>query len=353
MKHTIIATALSALSLPAAAQNIEAATDVVDIGQVMFRRPVTAEFSISNKGTRTATVSAVETSCGCTTAGMEARELPPGAAGIVSVTYDAKQLGHFEKQVTVYEAGSEEPLLLTLRGVVVSEVVDFSGEYPYKLGELLADKDAVEFDDVNRGDRPYVKIHVMNPTSSTVQPVVMHLPDYLKAEVSPSSIAPNHGGVVTIMLNSGKLRDLGLTQTAVYMGKAPGEKVSADKELSVSAVLLPGFGELTERQMAAAPRISLSGTDIHLGSLAGKSKGKGEIEITNTGKSALEIRNLQLFTTGLQVSLKKAKLKPGEKTTLKVSAAAKALRSARKKPRVLMITNDPAMPKVVITVSWE
>ena len=74
---------------------------------------------------------------------------------------------------------------------------------------------------------------------------------------------------------------------------------------------------------------------------------------TNSGKSELDISSLQMFTTGLQVSLNKSKLQPGETAHLRITGMMKELRNLRAKPRVLMITNDPANPKVVIPVYSE
>ena len=59
---------------------------------------------------------------------------------------------------------------------------------------------------------------------------------------------------------------------------------------------------------------------------------------------------MQMFTSGMSVKLNKSKLKPGEQAKLKITVNKKQLRSARSKPRVLMITNDPTQPKVVVKV---
>ena len=96
----------------------------------------------------------------------------------------------------------------------------------------------------------------------------------------------------------------------------------------------------------------MSTTTLNLGPFNGKKKLKGEIEIQNTGKSQLDITKLQMFTMGLQVSLNKSKLAPGEYAKLKITATERDLRLARS-PRVLMITNDPEQPKVVIEVKTE
>ena len=52
----------------------------------------------------------------------------------------------------------------------------------------------------------------------------------------------------------------------------------------------------------------------------------------------------------MSVKLNKSKLKAGEQAKMKITVNKKQLRSARSKPRVLMITNDPKQPKVVIKV---
>ena len=57
-----------------------------------------------------------------------------------------------------------------------------------------------------------------------------------------------------------------------------------------------------------------------------------------------------MFTTGLKVKLNKNRLGPNEKATLKITADANQLRAARSKPRVIMITNDPMKPKVIINI---
>ncbi|MDY3897853.1 MAG: DUF1573 domain-containing protein, partial [Prevotella sp.] len=154
----------------------------------------------------------------------------------------------------------------------------------------------------------------------------------------------------TITLDSHKLRDFGLSQTSIYLGFAQGDKIAADKEITVSAVLLPDFEMLSQEELEDAPHITLSKDSLDLGAFNGKKKKRGEIEITNTGLSLLDIRSLQMSTTGLQLSLSKTKIEPGESAKLKVTANAEAFKTIRKTPRILMITNDPNNAKVEIKV---
>ena len=324
-------------------------TRFIDCGSVLYEQPVTAKFELRNKGNELI-IDTVRTSCGCAIASYPRGSIMKGDNFTVEVTYDARQLGHFEKEVAVYSNASDKPFYLKMKGVVVDKLIDFTGKYDYTIGSVRTDNNNIEFDDVNVGDMPIQKIHIINSGSESVSPVVMHLPDYLTASVSPTTIAPGHTGVATITLNSLKLRDYGLTQSSVYLGMYPGDKVSADKEISVSAVLLPGFRNMSETQKHNAPVIKLSSETLDLGTFGDKDDKSGTIIIENNGKSRLDIRSMQMFTTGLKVKLNKSKLRPGESAKLKITAYKKQLKSARSKPRVLMITNDPKNPKVVINV---
>lgn len=340
------------LALPASAQKITTQHEVVDCGQVVFNKPVTAEFVLKNDGHKPLVINNVLKSCGCTEVDYPKTGIAAGESFVIKAVYDAKQMGTFTKQVCLYTNADEEPFILSMRGKVVGSVVDFAGSYDEMLGVIKSDAQEVEFDDVNRGDRPVQRIHIFNPTDELLEPVVMHLPPYLHAFVSPSKVAPRHSAEISFVLDSKKLRDLGLNQTSVYLGERPGDRIAPEKEIVVSAVLLPGFENMTPTKKALAPKIEMSATDLNLGSFNGKKKLKGEILITNKGKSELDIRSMQMFTMGLQVNLKKSKIQPGETVKMKVTAVAADLKKSRvRHPRILMITNDPDHAKVVVKIN--
>lgn len=340
------------LALPASAQKITTQHEVVDCGQVVFNKPVTAEFVLKNDGLKPLVINNVLKSCGCTEVDYPKTGIAAGESFVIKAVYDAKQMGTFTKQVCLYTNAGEDPFILSMRGKVVGSVVDFAGSYDEMLGVIKSDAQEVEFDDVNRGDRPVQRIHIFNPTDELLEPVVMHLPPYLHAFVSPSKVAPRHSAEISFVLDSKKLRDLGLNQTSVYLGERPGDRIAPEKEIVVSAVLLPGFENMTPTKKALAPKIEMSATDLNLGSFNGKKKLKGEILITNKGKSELDIRSMQMFTMGLQVNLKKSKIQPGETVKMKVTAVAADLKKSRvRHPRILMITNDPEHAKVVVKIN--
>ncbi len=336
----------------AQAQKIQASSTVVDMGQVQFYLPTSGVFELKNTGNKPLEISKIDTGCGCVVANYPTRSIGPGEQFTIQVTYDAKFMGHFDKVIEVYSNASKKPLQLDLRGVVVEEVEDFIGNFPFQLGSLTADCNYIEFEDVRLGEIFQQKFHVYNPTTKAVQPQIMHLPNYLKADVSPSKVAPNRSAEVTITLDSRFMREYGLEQTQIYLGANPGEKVAASKEIGVSVVLLPAVQELPAAQRNMVPHIQLSETILNL-PIADKKKKSAVIDITNTGNARLEIQNIQMFTTGLQVQLNKRTLAPGESAKLKIGVDPKQMKNLKTQPRVLMITNDPDTPKVIIGVNIE
>ena len=165
---------VSLLAVSASAQEITTQQETIDCGQVLFRNPVTAEFPLKNAGNKALRISQVRKSCGCTEVGFPERDIAPGDSFMVRATFDAKQMGTFIKQIGLFSNADEQPFVLTMRGKVVDRVVDFAGNYAYQLGKLKTDIQDLEFDDINRGDRPVQRIHIMNPTDEVLQPVVLH-----------------------------------------------------------------------------------------------------------------------------------------------------------------------------------
>lgn len=351
-KRNILAAAFAALgTLTMHAQGLKAEQESIDLGRVAYKTPVTASFKIVNKGKNELRINDVRTNCGCVVAELKHRKIGKGKSITLSATYDAKQLGHFEKVIAVYADELQEPYMVRMKGVVVADVDEFDGIYDYKLGELDVDHTSIEFDDVNRGDRPTQKIHIKNNSGHDVEPVIMHLPPYLSATVSPTKIAPGHAGTATIILDSRGMHDLGLTQTTVYLGSYPGDKVSEDKSIEISTVLLPEEQEMAGGIGNNAPALRASTSALELGSFGKRKKKSGSVTLKNEGGDTLEIRSIQVFTPGLDVSLGNRKILPGKTETIKVTAHKELLQKARTQPRILMITNDPVQPKVVIYVN--
>ena len=331
---------------PVGAQKLSINKTTVDVGKTGFEVPVTATFELRNKSLKTMTIQKLETDCGCTTVDGP-KTVGAGERFTISLTYDAKLLGHFTKQVAVYSNASPEPVYLKMKGVVLADLVDYSNRYPYDMNGLLSSTNNIEFDDVKKGETREVEINLLNNTEQNMTPNILHMPSWLHALAMPETLEPNRSGKIVLTLNSEEVHSYGLTQVSVYLAKRIGERISDETEIPVSVVLLPEA--IAQGDGASAPQLHLSAEAL---SLDAHHK-NGTIILTNNGNSALKVTSLQMFTGGIKVKLPKSELQPGESTKLRVSIVPSQIRKARSKPRILMITNDPKNSKVVITINVE
>lgn len=346
----LLAAACLAPLATATAQKLIIEKTTVDVGKTGYEQPVTAVFDFYNKNVRHLRIEDVRPDCYCTVVDYPKGEIGVGDHFQVRMTYDARQLGHFDKQAAIVSNGSKKPVYIRMRGVVLADVQDFSGSYPNEMGDLLLDKNVLEFDDVNKGDVLTQELHIYNNGTRVYEPNLMHVPSYLSVKVVPERLSPGHAGKMLVTLNSNGLHDYGLTQTSLYLAANPGDKVNHDYEVAVSTVLLPSFANMSDTQREYAAKIQLSKETVDI-SFDGKKKKTDVIDITNNGRTDLNISSLQMFTRGLKISLGKRRLQPGESTKLRVTAIREELQKVRTRPRVLMITNDPAKPKVVIPIN--
>lgn len=338
---------LSLIATSLNAQELKVQRTTLDCGQVAFRTPTIAEFNAQNTGDKPLIITGAHPSCGCTKVEYPQQAIKPNENFKITVIYDANTLGHFEKFVELTSNNPEGTTELWIKGQVVTEITSYQGDYPYTLGLLQSEQTSIEFEDVNIGDQPKTFFHIYNPTNRTAEPYMMHLPSYLRANISPSKLKPGQAALVTMTLDSRSVRDYGLTQTNVYLAFTPGDKVSPETSIPVSVVLLPNFSKMNDTERALAPKAEVSEYTLDFSQSESKSP-KEKVTITNHGRLPLVISNVQMSTEGIHLSLSSTTLQPGESATLTVKADKKVLARVKNKPRILMVTNDPEKPKIEI-----
>ena len=327
---SLLTVALAAVAQPRISSNKE----THNFGQIEWKRPVTVEYTITNTGNQPLVLTNVTTSCACAVADWTKEPIAPGGKGVVKASFDAKALGHFEKSIGIYSNASPSLVYLKFTGEVVQEIKDYTKLLPYTIGNIRLDRDEFAFPDVYRGQQPSLTFDIANLSDRPYEPVLMHLPPYLK-----------------LTLDASQLKDYGLTQTSVYLSRFSGDKVSEDNEIPVSAILLPDFSRMTEKDSLNAPAMHISETDIDLSiPLIKKNKVSHDILIANSGKTPLVISKLQVFNSSVGVSLKKTVLPPDGMTKLKVTIRKRDVGNKKHHLRILMITNDPLRPKVEINI---
>ena len=94
-------------------------SESIDLGKVKQDNPVTGLFEITNIGKEPLLIEQANPTCGCTISDYTKEPIAPGKTGTIKATYNAKNVGMFEKHLTVKFAGIDELKSITIKGEVL------------------------------------------------------------------------------------------------------------------------------------------------------------------------------------------------------------------------------------------
>ena len=347
MRYRILSVVYCLLSVVAmqAQPRFVADTDIKKVGEVEFQVPRQFKLGFTNKGSEPLVIEDVKASCGCLEVAYPKEAIAAGARGEISLTFDAKILGSFYKEVEVKTNASDKPAYIGIQGTVVTEMHDYSDEFPIDLGNVRLVTNTVEFEDVNRGDQPTAELRILNADRTAFRPELMHLPPYLTAKCEPEDIPAGKVGTIRLTLDSEKLSGLGLNQTSIYLSRYMGDKIGETNEILVSAILLPSFADMSEDALAQAPELSISESSVDMGDFNGKKTITRTILLTNTGKSDLHIHAVQVFNRAISVDVANRTIRPGKTTKLKITVSSHYMGKSKGRMRVMLITDAPKQAK--------
>ena len=93
-------------------------TETIDLGKIVQGNPTTAVFSVANIGTEPLIIEQANPTCGCTISDYTKEPITNGKSGTIKATYNAANVGVFEKHLTVKFAGVDEVKSITIKGEV-------------------------------------------------------------------------------------------------------------------------------------------------------------------------------------------------------------------------------------------
>ena len=84
-------------------------TDIKKVGEVAFQMPRKFSIGFTNKGDKPLLIQEVKASCGCLDVLYPQAPIAAGARGEITLTFDAKRLGTFYKELEVRTNALDEP----------------------------------------------------------------------------------------------------------------------------------------------------------------------------------------------------------------------------------------------------
>src|SRR6476620_11525464 len=94
--------------------------ETIDFGKVKVDNPPTATFVVKNIGKEPLIIEQANPTCGCTIGDYTKEPIAPGKEGWIKATYNAKNVGAFDKHLTVKFAGVPETKTITIKGEVLT-----------------------------------------------------------------------------------------------------------------------------------------------------------------------------------------------------------------------------------------
>ena len=99
-------------------------TETIDQGKLKQNNPEEVRFIVTNISKEPLIIEQANPTCGCTIGDYTKTPIAPGATGFVSAKFNAANLGHFEKHLTVKFAGADD-----IKNIVISGDVLAAEEY--------------------------------------------------------------------------------------------------------------------------------------------------------------------------------------------------------------------------------
>ena len=90
-----------------------------NFGRIKQNIPVTAAFEFKNPSMVPLVITSVEPQCGCTVADYPKEPVTYGKKGVVSISFDAKNGGYFQKSIIVTTNSGQGSTILVIKGEVV------------------------------------------------------------------------------------------------------------------------------------------------------------------------------------------------------------------------------------------
>ncbi|GHN01859.1 hypothetical protein WSM22_33480 [Cytophagales bacterium WSM2-2] len=310
--------------------------------------PAAFEFVVSNKSTRPVKIIGVNPSCGCTTPDWTKEPIAVGGTGFIKASFDPRgRPGYFDKKLTVTTDWNATPIVLTIKGTVVTpESINALSAFPAISGNLRFKSNSFNLGKVfiNRENEPLL-FPFRNAGKDSIHILTVVSPPYIKV-TAPKVVAPGQLANLKLAFDAKLKNQYGFTSENIEL--KTDDATLADKSFSVYATTEEFFPKLSEDELAKAPVLSLQANMVNFGIVRAGVVLSREIKISNTGKKDLVIRHAQSNCSCLTIAPGSRTLKPGQETSMKITLDTTG-RTGPQNKSVTIYSTDPQNPVQRIT----
>jgi len=320
-----------------------------DFGDVVEGPDAVYTFPFKNVGAKPTRLTSVKASCGCTTPRWTQDEIAPGGTGEVQAAYSTRgRPGPFHKTITVQYDGSEQPIVLTIKGNVKPDPNRQPDKYTEVDGGLGWAKRRESFGTVKSNETPTLTFEVKNIGTYPVEFIeVVDAKPMFEVSFSPKTLAPGQEGKVIIKLNGQKARAAGWKhQSGFYeiLRIRTSDQVGPEKQLIVNGSFEVVY---SPEELARAPKAVFPTTEFDGGDVLEGQTVEYRFVVKNDGKGDLTIESVKASCGCTAVEPTEKILKPGQSTEIVARFDSRGRTGVQHKT-ITVETNDPLNPRQIL-----
>jgi hypothetical protein len=311
--------------------------------------PQTYTFVFTNKWDKPIVIQTVISSCGCAAPEWTRQPVAPGGKGQVTVTFN-NDIGPypFEKSLSVYFAGLQDPYVIRIRGVVHKKPVSIAQTHPIVMGPLRLKKQNFELGQIKQG---LVKTDSTEIINTGKQPVFLkaksHHPNLIITP-SPGRLDPGEKGFLMYSIDTRKKEVWGdvLFQADLIINNK--ENPLHVVTVKGSVKMNPDVLSASEKKNAPVPQMNKSAVNFY--TIRKGSEIQADFILSNKGKTPLVIYKTDTGHPDILVDIA-TEIAPNAQTSIKVQIPGKATRERGDIIyTVSLTTNAPSRPTINLLV---
>ena len=311
---------------------------------------VKAIFTFKNTGTTDLIILNAEPSCGCTVGEWTKEPIAPGKTGTVTAIFNPKNIiGIIDKTIGVYtNAQYSKVIVLELRGEVVPRDKTMDDIFPYRVGNLMFDKELVEMGEVLNDTKDSAFVVMYNDGQYPIKiNNISLLPLGYKIRPEKNTIEPGQEVRLYATIDGSLFQDFGpFNKTFRLITDDP---EYPEKPLFMLGHIKYNFGKLSKKELKSAPKFTIDKMEQDFGEQPVGSFVTTTFIITNKGKRDLKILSLKAQCHCTEPSIEKMILKKGESTVLTIKFDLLGHAGFTQKP-ITIYTSDPKKPTVDVVL---
>ncbi len=312
---------------------------------------VTYKFEFVNTGGNPLIVTNVRPTCGCTSPDWTREPVPPGGKGFVAATFNPKgRPNAFNKYLYVDSNSETSNTKLTIKGVVTPKPKTIEDEYRYNFGDLRLKKNHLAFGNITNKETKENSVEVINTSDQDISLALDRCPAHITVKFNPAVIKPGETGIITATYDASKKHDWGMVIDRAYL--IINGVNDRSYSLVISANVTEDFSNLSEQELADAPKATVENNEVKFGTLKQSENFEHDFTLKNSGKSTLFIRKIKASCGCTAVQPEKMQIEPGESVNLHVIFNSAGKRGNQNKS-VTIITNDPTRSSLVLYIKGE